>query len=353
MKAKIKGMVVKRDGKYLIVLTPDGDFHRIPAKNHQVNPGEEIIFTPASSLSWPNWALSTLAAAFALLFLLAALKLMPQQNHVQETVNQPPAVKLKEKVQIAQAEPVAFLTVDINPSIELGLTEDGRILSARGLNPDGQRLLAKAKLQGLTWEEALDQILDLAAKNNYLPRDKQNLIVTTLTVVKKNKVKPTVAKERVKLVLAEKIKAKAIPAQAIALEAEPADKEEADKQQVSVGKYLTWKRLKARGKKLDIEDMKKHSIRDIQADENESIFAEDDDDEKKEDLQQPQVQTQTGSKQQQKPEFIKQLNKKTKSDKHKPQQSPDSLQDQVPSEPEQPEPEPKPEKEQVEKESES
>ncbi|MFZ5626826.1 MAG: anti-sigma factor domain-containing protein [Bacillota bacterium] len=309
MKPKIKGMVVKRDDKYLIVLTPDGDFHRIPAKNHQVNPGEEIIFTPASSLSWPGWALGTLAAAVALLFLLAGLK--PQQNPIQQTASQPPAVKPRENIQLAQAEPVAFLTVDINPSIELALTENGHIISARGLNSDGQRLLAKAKLEGLTWEEALDQILDLAAKSNYLPGNRQNLIVTTLTVVKKNKAKPVLAKERVKLVLAEKIKAKALPAQAIALEADPSDKEEADKQQVSVGKYLTWKRLKARGKELDIKEVNRRSIREIQADEAEDLFKDE-----------PQ-----------KPEKPKQ---KQKPDKRKIQQRPEKLQDKLPSQDELP-----------------
>ncbi|AVX30646.1 Anti-sigma factor N-terminus [Carboxydocella thermautotrophica] len=329
MKAKIKGMVVKRDGKYLIVLTPDGDFHRIPAKNHQVNPGEEIIFTPASSLSWPNWALGTLAAAVALLFLLAGLK--PQQNPIQQTVSQPPAVKPGENIQLAQAEPVAFLTVDINPSIELALTENGHIISARGLNSDGQRLLAKAKLEGLTWEEALDQILDLAAKSNYLPGNRQNLIVTTLTVVKKNKAKPVLVKERVKLVLAEKIKAKALPAQAIALEADPSDKEEADKQQVSVGKYLTWKRLKARGKELDIKEVNRRSIREIQADEAEDLFKDDKD-------EQPEIGN--NKEHSQKPEKPKQ---KQKPDKRKLQQRPEKLQgklpsqDELPSQSEQPE----------------
>ena len=65
---------------------------------------------------------------------------------------------------------VAFVTVDINPSIEITLDENGVVATVYGANEDGQVLLygEVEVLVGMSYEDAIDYITDLAVKLGYL-----------------------------------------------------------------------------------------------------------------------------------------------------------------------------------------
>ena len=51
--------------------------------------------------------------------------------------------------------PCAYVTVDVNPSLELGINRLGRVASTRAYNNDGARVLAAADVQGDTYEDAM------------------------------------------------------------------------------------------------------------------------------------------------------------------------------------------------------
>lgn len=67
-------------------------------------------------------------------------------------------------------EAVAFITVDINPSIEITADADGTVASIYGANEDGQILLYTEgeKLIGVNYETAIDYITNLAVELGYL-----------------------------------------------------------------------------------------------------------------------------------------------------------------------------------------
>ena len=67
-------------------------------------------------------------------------------------------------------EAATFVTLDINPSIELTIDADGIVVSVYGANEDGQILLYEEaeKIIGLTYEKAVAYITKLAADLDYL-----------------------------------------------------------------------------------------------------------------------------------------------------------------------------------------
>ncbi len=59
--------------------------------------------------------------------------------------------------------PAAAISVDINPSIELGVNCFDRVISVDAYNEDGQQLVDSLKLQNMGYEQAVERIVDSSA----------------------------------------------------------------------------------------------------------------------------------------------------------------------------------------------
>lgn len=55
--------------------------------------------------------------------------------------------------------PTATISVDVNPSVELGINRFDRVVAARGVNDDGRALLSEVDVWGATYDEAVDRLL--------------------------------------------------------------------------------------------------------------------------------------------------------------------------------------------------
>ncbi|MBE5734459.1 MAG: hypothetical protein E7347_05375 [Clostridiales bacterium] len=76
------------------------------------------------------------------------------------------------------AQASSFVSVDINPSIELTLDQNDKVLSVRGTDEDGQVLLySETGLVGVDVEKAIEKITELAVELGYLSQD--NKVVNT------------------------------------------------------------------------------------------------------------------------------------------------------------------------------
>jgi len=76
--------------------------------------------------------------------------------------------------------PVSFISIDINPSVELGINRFDRVVSVNGYNDDGKELASSLDVRFLDYSEALQQILE----NDYIlscfARDEMMAIVVVL-----------------------------------------------------------------------------------------------------------------------------------------------------------------------------
>ena len=64
--------------------------------------------------------------------------------------------------------PVAYVSIDVNPSIELALNRFDRVVSATAWNSDGQTVLQGLALDGRPYTEAIDTIVESPAMATYL-----------------------------------------------------------------------------------------------------------------------------------------------------------------------------------------
>ena len=64
--------------------------------------------------------------------------------------------------------PTAYISVDINPSLELGVNRFDRVVSVEAYNPDGQALSDTLDLKYLDYRDALEQLVNDQAVEGYL-----------------------------------------------------------------------------------------------------------------------------------------------------------------------------------------
>ncbi len=67
--------------------------------------------------------------------------------------------------------PVSAISVDVNPSIELGVNRFDRVVSVTGYHEDGEALAAAVNLKNLPYAEALDTLFTSDAMYQYLGGD--------------------------------------------------------------------------------------------------------------------------------------------------------------------------------------
>ncbi len=113
-----KGIVFETSSTYSVFLTADGHFQKGVPLLPSVRVGEEAFFQPYKAVSKSEkvckiaWRapIVTMVAAMFILFSV----LIPSQSPVS-----------------------AFIQIDINPSIELGINDNGTVFAFKGLNQDG------------------------------------------------------------------------------------------------------------------------------------------------------------------------------------------------------------------------
>ena len=64
--------------------------------------------------------------------------------------------------------PVSFVSIDVNPSVELALNRFDRVVSAKGYNEDGESVLDGVSVKWKKYTEAIDLIIDSANMSAYL-----------------------------------------------------------------------------------------------------------------------------------------------------------------------------------------
>ncbi|MEW6545573.1 MAG: anti-sigma factor domain-containing protein [Bacillota bacterium] len=153
-----RGIVLKIQGKMAIVLTPDGEFLRTPTGREGWWPGQEV--------TWPDrepraYLRPALALACVLVLLLAGSGLAYRHWWALGPV-------------------VAYVSVDINPSLELGVDARERVCSAWAFNPDGERLLAGLTYRRRSLVKTLSDLTLRAVEQGYLGADRPGAVLVAV-----------------------------------------------------------------------------------------------------------------------------------------------------------------------------
>ena len=65
----------------------------------------------------------------------------------------------------------AYVSIDVNPSIELTINRFDKVIAAHAFNEDGERILSEAGLQGKSYKEAAGLIMSCMENDGYLTDD--------------------------------------------------------------------------------------------------------------------------------------------------------------------------------------
>ena len=149
----MKGIIVELRGHYAALLTEDGCVVKV--MNHHYQIGQEVILMNKSKLK----SFAALASAASLL-LVAGLS------------------------SYAYFDPYTTVSLDVNPSIEFTANRFDRVLSAKGMNEDGQELLQNMEsvtLNNKSIDEALELTIREMTKLGYLSQENSQIYIGTVS----------------------------------------------------------------------------------------------------------------------------------------------------------------------------
>ncbi len=72
---------------------------------------------------------------------------------------------------LVYSRPVSYISIDVNPSIELGINCFGRVVSAEGYNVDGQDIVRHVRLKNISYIQAIDRLLEDERYSRFLEGD--------------------------------------------------------------------------------------------------------------------------------------------------------------------------------------
>ncbi|MFJ7680754.1 anti-sigma factor domain-containing protein [Peribacillus butanolivorans] len=213
-----KGVILSINKRFVTLLTPEGEFLKTKRQERTYEVGEEITFSPFKpkvTLSFSSFHLSfkkkaVLSVAAALLILFSILP-----SYSSEHVS-------------------AYMTIDVNPSIELEMNDQLEVLKLTGLNEDGKLVIDKlTNWKGKEIKTVTNRIVETTNQLGYLKGNKQ--IVVSTTLLDKDKKLDKNLKEEIKEISEQgnvsQTKMKVI-------QATKTDRKQARKQGISTGKYV-------------------------------------------------------------------------------------------------------------------
>ncbi|MCK1984152.1 MULTISPECIES: anti-sigma factor domain-containing protein [Peribacillus] len=213
-----KGVILTVNKRFVTLLTPEGEFLKTKRQEREYEVGEEITFSPAKqtfTLAFSNFhssfkktAVLSIASTFLILF-----SILP--SYFSGPVS-------------------AYMTIDVNPSIELELDDDLEVLKLTGLNEDGKLVIGQLKdWKGKDIKTVTNRIVETTKQLGYLKGNKQ--IVVSTTLLEKDKELDKNLKEEIKEISEQdnvsNTKMKVI-------QATKSDRKQAREQGISTGKYL-------------------------------------------------------------------------------------------------------------------
>lgn len=244
-----RGLVLEVQGQEAVVLTQAGEFRRLRLRSPLPQVGEEIILPRPSRQPWWQWA-----AAAVLLVAVSAAALGTWLPAREEAAVKPPG---EGTGPAAPSLPVVrWVTIDINPSVELGLDGDDRVVSARALNEDGARLLGGLALQGKPAQEAVEEVASRAVAKGYLVAGApENTVLIAVTGDEEGR-RGEELRERLHNVL----RARQVQAEVESIKVDAALRESAARAGLSVGKYAIWLQATAEGLNVDPDRLRRESL---------------------------------------------------------------------------------------------
>jgi len=207
-------------------------------KNMEITPSNELIektklLVKAATkqkrvVRQINWVPTLITTALALVAIMFALFTFININNATALISN---------------ETAAIYSLDINPSIELGVNSEKEVIEVKSLNDDGKILLKEVNCIGIEVETCIDALITKAVELGYIDENEANYIIVSEIRIKEDY---NSMKEEINNI------EKPESVNFVFLVGELKDKESADMKGISVGKEIFQEKAKEIG--IDIKD---------------------------------------------------------------------------------------------------
>jgi len=236
----MKALVMEIKNREMILMTGDGQFLSRPLPREKISIGDEIAvpeLTAARKL-FTGW----MAAAVFLITLLAG------------------SWWWQVPVTPVLGAAVSYVSLDINPSVELGIDDQDQVVSWQGLNEDGRKLLAGLNLAGWKSDEAVAALIEAAAQAGYLDREKGNEIILNLSSDENSAENNEQQENRLAAAAAKALAAQKLVTRVSVLETSLELRDEAQDLGISAAKYAIFLEAESAGLELELEQVKEIGV---------------------------------------------------------------------------------------------
>lgn len=156
-----KGILMEVNRGYIVVLTPEGEFLKGKRLEENYFIGEETAVFPLKEQKKPHMARWMSIAALAAVFLIAFTLLQPFSS---------------------AGKAYAYVSIDVNPSIELTINSDHKVITASAYNDEGREVLKRVgNLKKSTFKEAASKIIRQVKILGYFG-DRKEIVIATVAV---------------------------------------------------------------------------------------------------------------------------------------------------------------------------
>ncbi len=163
---------------------------------------------------------------------------------------------------LSTTTPVAYVSLDINPSVELAINKFKKVISYEAYNSDGEILLADNDKRNITVDKAISNIISSAISKKYL-LDNNNSIITFATISNNLNLRKTLQAD-LKYTVNNTLKNKSIEANVISSNNDFNKRLEAKNLGFTVSKYTLVEELKSLDSSTVLTDYKNTSIINIE-----------------------------------------------------------------------------------------
>lgn len=195
-------------------------------------PGDEIEYSPADIIRVRHYPLKY--AAIAASFIIFCLISISFFKHVTDT------------------GVYAYVGLDINPSLELGINEQKRVLSVTAYNEDGRLVIEKPGLLNSDMNNALGAIIRECQEDGYLGGDRVNKIAVSLQMTGQDDGRELM--RDIDRTLSGELEQQGLSARTFYFSISGDTREQARGKNISPLKYMLWQEANKRGLSVPLRD---------------------------------------------------------------------------------------------------
>lgn len=248
-----KGLIFSMDKKSAVVATPQSAVYKIN-RNRTMYIGKEIVFSDKDIIDY-RYYVRRYSVAAACLFLVLGVAL---------------GLKLNFNKSFLGMKEYAYISMDINPSVEFAIDKSQRVLKVDPLNSDAEEIVAREEFNGMQLEDAITKVYTICEDRGIIDAaNKVSLLISgsvnpdNKDYTKENSVADDIIDDILHDLKENILKASDNEPEIVVFRIVPEARAQAFENDISPSKYALYSEIIRQGEEISINEMKNSSVDEL------------------------------------------------------------------------------------------